>query len=428
MTKLAPERVYITEEAHEDPLSMKRIEAMVASFDTGGVEVVSESDLGEIAVARGWKSVPRWGTQAPEEQRDPDVVFTTGKFVDADEKKRRVEQYPNLGIRDLWGHHTFWFRPDGEEWWREERKGIVCQSAYQLHTITGCPFRCAYCGLGGMIRILTNIEEYCGHLREWITVAPEQRLYKWDNQSDVIFFEPEYDAARLLIDFFASEPDRYLEIYAGKSDNVDYMLDYPHNGHTILQWSIAARTQSSQLEPRTASMEERIEAARKCQEAGYLVRYRFSPIIPVRNWREENRELIELIFDRTRPDIITLCAFGWMDVDDARTCIPFEMLDPEFVAAMEAAAPFIRDRGYGAGGGRPIPHDARVTLFRFLIDEIRRINPDQVIALCLETEEMWRVFERDLRQKPPSYVCNCGPMCTPGWAQYDRMVSGASAT
>ena len=290
-TKLAPERVYITQEAHDDPRSVKRIEAMLAGFDAGSVEVVSEADLNEIADARPWKSVPRWGTQPPEQQSDPDVVFTIGRFVDVEEKKRRAATYPNFGVRDLYGHHTFWFRPDGEDWWREDKHGIVCQSAYQLHTIMGCPFRCAYCGLGGMIRILTNIEEYCERLREWVEIAPDQRLYKWDNQTDAIFFEPEYDATRLLVDFFANQPDRYLEIYAGKSDNVDFMLDYDHRGHTILQWSIGARTQSSDLEPRTAGMEARIEAARKCQEAGYLVRYRFSPIVPVRNWREENREL-----------------------------------------------------------------------------------------------------------------------------------------
>jgi hypothetical protein len=170
-------------------------------------------------------------------------------------------------------------------------------------------------------------------------------------------------------------------------------------------------------------MEERVEAARKCREAGYLVRFRFSPIIPVRNWREENAELIDLIFERAQPDVITLCAFGWMGIEDARSCLDFDLLDPEFVAAMEAAAPFLRDRGFTAGGGRPIPHDARVTMFRFLIDEIRRHNPDQPIALCLETEEMWRHFERDLRQSSRRYVCNCGPLCTPGWPLYDRMTS-----
>jgi hypothetical protein len=69
-----------------------------------------------------------------------------------------------------------------------------------------------------------------------------------------------------------------------------------------------------------------------------------------------------------------------------------------------------------------MPHDARYVLFRHIIGDIRRIRPKTVIALCLETEEMWHALRHELRQTPPDYVCNCGPMCTPGAALYDRLV------
>ena len=42
-----------------------------------------------------------------------------------------------------------------------------------------------------------------------------------------------YGAAKLLIEFFARQPGRALELYVGKSDNVDYLLDYDHRGHTV---------------------------------------------------------------------------------------------------------------------------------------------------------------------------------------------------
>ena len=421
--RLSPDAVYITTDADQDPLSRRRIDAMLSTFDAGGVHVVTERELNDVVEERGWKASRNWGTIPEEELRDPDVVFAVSKFPEEAERAERAAAYPSLGFRDMLAHQTLIYRVDGEDAWRERTHGIVCQPAWQLHTIMGCPFRCAYCGLGGAIRIITNMEEYCERLTEWVKIAPEQRLYKWDNQSDVIFFEPEYDATRLLVDFFSRQPDRYLEIYAGKSDNVDFMLDYDHRRHTILQWSLSAQTQSTLIEPKTADMTARIEAAHRCQEAGYIVRYRFSPIVPVRNWREENRALIERIFERTRPDVVSLCSFGWMDVETARQCIDFELLDPEFVAAMEAAAPFIKERGYTIGGARPIPHEPRYTMLKFLIDEIRRINPDQVIALCLETEEMWQALGPLVGQTSRNYVCNCGALCTPGWAKYDRMVA-----
>jgi spore photoproduct lyase len=421
MNQLRPEKVYVTGEVYERPECVARLERMLACIECEAVETVREdAALDELSAERGWTRIPKWGTIT--ERRDPDIVFTTAKFHGEEQQQERRERYPNLRARDLLGYHTCWFRPDGEPEWRRAKKGIVCQSAYQLHSIMGCPFRCHYCGLGGMIRILLNMEEYCEHLDEWLALWPEQRLYKWDNQTDVLCFEPEYGASELLVGYFAQREHQYLEIYAGKSDNVDFLLDLDHQGHTILQWSIAARTQTEVFEDKTASMEARIEAARKCQQAGYLVRFRFSPIIPVKNWREENAELIRLIFARTKPDVISLCAFGWMDVDDARACLDFSLLDHEYVAAMEAAAPFVRERGYTIGGGRPMPHDARAVMFDFLIDTIRSVSPDTVVALCLETEEMWRAFEGRLGMTPEHYVCNCGPMCTPEGRLYDKMV------
>ena len=97
------------------------------------------------------------------------------------------------------------------------------------------------------------------------------------------------------------------------------------------------------------------------------------------------------------------------------------MLDPDYVAAMETAAPFLEFRGFTSGGGRPIPHDARAKVFKVLIDEIRKHDKTIPIALCLETVEMWALFERELGVKvdptrKSSYFCNCGPMCTPDCA------------
>jgi len=273
---------------------------------------------------------------------------------------------------------------------------------------------------------IVNIEDYLPHFPAWFARAPQQRLWKWDNATDINCFEPEYDASRVFVEFFAQQPDRFLEIYAGKSDNVDYLLDLDHRGKTILQWSIAARTQSTVIEEKTATWEERVEAARACQEAGYIVRFRFSPIIPVHNWREENTELIERIFARTQPDVISLCPFGWMNGTEFERRVPFELLDPDYASVIRAAEPFLTARGYSAGNAQPIPHDARLVLLDHLIGDIQRLSPRTTIALCLETPEMWARLGPKIGQRPGEYVCNCGPTSTPGDALYEATCRGAS--
>jgi len=413
--KLRPEKVYVTEDVYSDPGAAACVDRIMSAVEGAEAQRVSYSELNEVAPAR-WKNIPEWGAQ--KDPRDPDLVLTTAKYPAESEKKEFTTRYPNLGIRDMYGFSPTRWRADGEADWRRSARGCVCQSAWQLHAIDGCPFRCAYCGLGGVNKILVNMEEYVKHLDGVCELGPDQRLYKWDNMTDVSCFEPEWGASKLLVEYFARKPGKYLEIYAGKSDNIDNLLSLDHRGKTIIQWSVSARTQSTVLEKETAPWDRRVEAAARCGEAGYIVRFRFSPIIPVKNWEDENADLIDLIFEKTKPDVISLCPFGWMSYEEMKSCMDIGLLDARFAAVMESAVPFLGARGFTSGGGRPIPHDARAYMLKVLIDEIRRHSKTIPVSLCLETPEMWALFGRELGmpvnpEKKSSYYCNCGPMCTP---------------
>jgi hypothetical protein len=413
----------VTEDAWRREDCRGVVDRLLAAADfVGEPEVVDDERLNRLPEEYGWVDFQRWGMIPRSERNDPDLVLTTAKFADEAGREARLSKYPGLKHQDVGGYHHWWFRPDGEPWWRRQNKGVICQSAWQIHSVSGCPFRCDYCWFGDVCRLFVNLEEWCGHLDEWMDQAGDQRLFKWDNMSDVLCFEPEWGHTRMLVDYFAGRPDKYLQIYAGKSDNVDYLLDMDHRGKTIIQWSVATRTQCGQMEQRTATMDERIEAVRKCQDAGYIVRYRFSPMIPVMDWRAGYTDLIEAIFAKTRPDIITLCAFGWMDYQLARRCLNWDLIDPEIGEAMRTASPFLEARGLSAGGGHPIPFEARLAMFRHCIDEIRRVSPGTHVSLCLEMPEMWAVLGKELNGRPGAYVCNCGGHCTPGDPMYDRVV------
>jgi len=216
---LKPAKVYVTDDVYGDPAAAARVETMMSAIEPDApLQCVTYDELNDIAPQR-WSSVPRWG--AVVNPRDPDLVLTTGKFWSDEQKQSFLEKYPNLATHDLAGFTVKAWRRDGETDWREENRGTVCQSAWQLHSIMGCPFRCAYCGLGGVNRILVNVEEYMAHLNEIVSLDPKQRLYKWDNVTDVSVFEPELGHSKMLVEYFADKPDRYLEIYVGKSNNID---------------------------------------------------------------------------------------------------------------------------------------------------------------------------------------------------------------
>ncbi|MGC9319993.1 MAG: spore photoproduct lyase family protein, partial [Armatimonadota bacterium] len=345
---------------------------------------------------------------------DPVVILNLGRFDDPEEVRRaRLERYPTLcrGTYPLSGYDGFHWRRSGSPKHRRET-GMVCQPAWQIHSAWGCHYRCAYCSLGHYVTLMVNVEEFVERLPGLIDRrAPKQTLFQYDNGTDIVAFEPEYGASQLLIDFFAHRQGQFLELYVGKSSNVDFLLNLDHRGHTVCCWSLAGRTQSVEIEWLSAPMEERIEASRRCQQAGYHVRHRFSPIIPVRNWREEIREMIELLFARVQPDVITFETLRYMDHQDILADFDPEMLDPKLLEVMR------RDEREEIPDGCQIPDSYRHEVYRFVIDELERVSPQTPYAFCREQRTTWERFADDFArhgQQPDRYVCNCAPYSAPG--------------
>lgn len=395
----------------QDPLMQARARRLESGIHSEGVEHIGDAELDEIVAGNSLHSPKNHGMKADIKSI---VIFNRFRFDDPPElREERRAKFPSLFANygyKFHGYGGFDFSDTGSAAYRQ-RTGIVCQSAWKIHLICGCPFLCAYCYFAHCINIMMNVEEYVERLDAQIEKASGQTLYQWDNWSDVNCFEPEYGGSELLVEYFAGREKEYLELYVGKSDNVDFLLDLDHKEQTICCWSLSGRTQSAQIEYKTASMDDRIAAAKRCQEAGYHVRFRLSPIIPVRNWKAENREMIERLFAEVRPDVITFETLRFRSYDAITSEIDVSFLDHEFLHTMENA------QTQKQFSGCEIPHDFRRMVYRFVIDELERVSPETPYAFCRAPKIMWDEFAEDFAthgQSPDCYVCNCGPTSTPG--------------
>jgi len=409
MLPLKASEILVVEGIEEDPVLRARAERLQSGI-AGRVRSVSDEELnavmGDVLPQR-----PRHGM---DQDIRPVVVFNRFRFDDSEaEQRRRLEAYPHLEGFKLNGYGGFDWRNSGTEETRRET-GIVCQPAWHIHTVVGCHFRCAYCDLGWFVNIMLNMEDYVARLDGFLEQCPTQKLFQWDNHTDTVCFEPEYGAAKLLVEFFADRPGQALELYVGKSDNVDFLLDYGHGGHTVCCWSLAAQTQSTVLERGTAPMAARIEAMGKCQDAGYPVRVRLSPIVPVKGWREENCAMLERLFDHVAPDVMTIETIRYLDHDAVAESLDPALLDESFLKVMKDVAGEERRHGF------EVPQAFRTIVYDFVIDEIERLSPSTPWAFCRESFGMWTTYEERLGrhgQTTNRYLCNCGPHCAPATAE-----------
>ena len=405
-----PPRVYVLKDVWDHPPAARRAERVAAACPGAEVRTFAYDDLPAIVVEEGWDHLPRMGTLA----QVPPPIPVLGLFRFDAEAVARTEARMKAAYK---GNGSFcWHLAAGGRAFVFFCSGMnditvcpthVCRPQWRIHQGQGCPHQCAYCSLGGFIFSQVNTEEYLERLADLVRENPWQKTYLYDDVMDVLTLEPQLDSLAPLMRFFESAGNRYLIIHT-KSDRVEPLLAAGAPNNTILVWSLAGPTQTRELERMAGTTEARIEAARRCQDAGFTIRYKFKPIVPVKNWREEAAATIDLALRRTRPDNLSMTVLMWMKVDELKRCIPERLLDPEFLRAAEAAAGELHDVRVG-----PFPAAMREQVYRHYLAEIRKRNPDIPLTLSTESIEMWTVMGPSLGVNPGTYVCGCGAGATP---------------
>ncbi|MEW6360235.1 MAG: spore photoproduct lyase family protein [Planctomycetota bacterium] len=410
--------------AHESVMSnatyRARVESVVAALQEPR-EIITYSDdqLPDMIKNRGLaKGRVCMGTLNP--VPDPILLFNTFRFDSKEEAQKRKQALVDAGLKpeqcneSLLGTGAFhWACYNLKE--DPCRNDKVCRPCWRIHLEQGCLHKCKYCGLGGLLVSMVNIEDYCKYLGQIIERHPWQKTYLLDDDADPPGLEPEFGCLGKLIEYFGTLKDRYLIIHT-KTWNTEWMRDLKHNGNTIIVWSVSGPTQSRQIEPNTGTTEQRIEAARIAQEAGYQIRYKFKPIIPVKSWREDAAKTAEMIFTKTNPDVISLCCFMWMDVDEMKRRLAqvADMLDPAYLKAAEESKAEVEDTR-----AKPFPDWVRAEIYEHHLSEIRKHSKDIPVSLSTENWKMWSKFSKKLGMTATNYVCGCGPQTTPGAKKLD---------
>jgi len=301
----------------------------------------------------------------------------------------------------------------------------------------GCPFRCSWCFLRGTYRarqpymaVHVRYDKLLERILCILRRSSETVLFNMGELQDGLALEHLICAAQTLIPFFGDLPNGRLFLLT-KSDNVDAILRLRHGGHTTVAWSLNAPEVSREFEIGAPSFEQRIRAAQRVQEAGYPLRLRLDPIVPLPGWRELYASTIQEIFRRFTPERITLGTLRFEEEWYRNRCKHLNPQSPgcrllDEMAQMEPMLPPMEvPTGQKDKQGRPktkvsvgkhsYPESLRVEIFRFAIDEIRR-HFDGPIALCKETVPVWQAVGLD------PHRCQC--VCQYGRADIVRQTTG----
>jgi spore photoproduct lyase len=266
----------------------------------------------------------------------------------------------------------------------------VCCGYYVINAITNCPMDCSYCVLQGylnnpLLTLYSNWDELLQEIESFLSSNRQPFLRVGTGElSDSLALDSIFPLSQLLISFFAERNNGILELKT-KSAEVDHLLHLNHQGKAIFSWSLNPPKIIEEEEVRTASLEERINAAKRCQERGYPVGFHFDPILCHEGWDKGYQETILSLFKHIDPKGVI-----WISLGGFR-------YPPQLKSIVKERFPgtkiFLGELFPGRDGKFRYLKEIRVEMYEKIVGWLKDVDPSLFIYLCMESKEVWeRVF------------------------------------
>ncbi len=190
---------------------------------------------------------------------------------------------------------------------------VVCPHFLELKWAYGCPFDCSWCYLKGTFRfrpngkepVIKNYEKIELHTKAFMEEVKTPEILNTGEIADSLMNEnSERPFSKFIIPLFETQKFHNV-LFLTKSHNVKNLLEIEPHNQAIISFSLNAIPVAKKWE-KAPSVLKRIEAAKKVYRAGYEVRVRIDPMVPIDSWRVCYLKLVDLIFEKFIPERITL--------------------------------------------------------------------------------------------------------------------------
>ena len=180
---------------------------------------------------------------------------------------------------------------------------------FRFDLATGCPAHCQYCYLAGSLkgppvtRVHANLPEVLAELPPLLgqgTItsrsaerAGEGTTFEASCYTDPLGIEPVTGALSEVVEWFGRwNADAQLR-FTTKYDGVEPLLSIAHHGRTRARFSVNAEAITRRFEGGTAKLADRLAAMGRMAEAGYPVGLTIAPIMPLEDWQDAYRDLLD---------------------------------------------------------------------------------------------------------------------------------------
>ena len=264
----------------------------------------------------------------------------------------------------------------------------VCCGYRTLNAGLGCPMDCQYCILKEYLDdasapvIFDNWEDIERELIQHDRSAPQRgRIVRLGSGelSDSLAFDAGSGFSIFMNNVLKRTPNILFE-YKTKSIETGNLLKNPVE-NAVCSWSVNTERVIELFENKTPPLSARLDAARECAKAGYLLGFHFDPVFIYPGWEDEYFLTIERIRDQVPVSNIIWISMGFFRWPAG--------LKRRIVERTPDTRLFLGEFTMCPDGKmRYLRHD-RASGYKMLLKALRNTAPHAFIYMCMESPWMW---------------------------------------
>ena len=258
----------------------------------------------------------------------------------------------------------------------------VCCNLRTIDAVENCGFGCSYCTIQTFYDDNVVIDADLKEKLKSIELDSNRLIHLGTGQSsDAMMWGNQHGLLDALRDFAEERPNVLLELKT-KSKNVAYLLERDIPPNMVPSWSLNTPTIIENEEHFTASLDERLSAARRVADRGIKVAFHLHPLVFYENWKRDYVEVTGELLRQFQPNEVAFVSFGSVT-----------FIKPVIQAIRRRARPtkmLQMDLVPGAKGKLSYPEPIKQEMFAAAYEALTPWHDKVFMYLCMEKAELWQ--------------------------------------
>ena len=257
----------------------------------------------------------------------------------------------------------------------------VCCNLMTIDAVQGCSLGCSYCSIQTFysdekISIDKNLKEKLAK----IPLDPKKNYHIGSGQSsDSLVIGNREGVLDAQLNFARNNPNIILE-FKTKSNNISHLLKTDMPDNVFVSWSLNPQLFIDHEEHGTASLDQRLQAAKDLSEKGILVGFHFHPIVYYEGYEMDYRGIVQKVKSMFKPSQIAIISMGTLTfIKPAINKLRSTGLKSKVLQIPMA----------DAVGKSSYTKEIKKEIFSTVYDEFQSWHKDVFHYLCMEESSIW---------------------------------------